>query len=407
MREMIEDLKRRAEGAADKPAALGMDIDLAEFGEQPPGYDYRDSLEKIHELDAEEMARTGVRVDMEERSGSFVQIDDTVVHASAVEQGIEVLGTREALEGYEWLWNYYWKAVQVDQDKYTADVELHPYDGYFIHALPGARIIYPLQACMYLRSPRYIQRLHNLIVVEEGAELHIITGCASEHEIESALHEGVSEFYVKKGAKLTFTMVHNWHHNMYVRPRSGIIVEEGGVFINNYICLEPVRYLQTYPAAWLRGEGAVARFNTMMVAAQGSLMDVGSRVILQAPGTRAEVISRAVTRGGEVIARGQIVGEVGGVKAHLECHGLILGEGGRVYAVPELDGRDPDVDMSHEAAVGKIAQEEVEYLMARGLTEEEATSAIVRGFLNVRIEGLPPQLQQEIQHMLDKSETGI
>jgi len=143
----------------------------------------------------------------------------------------------------------------------------------------------------------------------------------------------------------------------------------------------------------------------MMVAAPGSVMDVGSRVILEAPGTRAEVISRAVTRGGEIIARGQIVGEVPGIKAHLECHGLILDRGGRIYAIPELDGKDPDVDMSHEAAVGKIAQEEVEYLMARGLSEEEATAAIVRGFLNVKIEGLPPQLEREIQRLMEESES--
>lgn len=405
MREMIEEIRRKAREAAEKPAAVGIDIDLSEFGEQPPPYEYRESLDQIRELDPEEMARTGVRMDAQERAGSFVQIDDTVVHTSALEEGIEVMGTKEALEEYDWLWEYYWKAVPVNMDKYTAQVELHPYDGYFIHALPGARIIYPLQACMYLRSPRYIQRLHNIIVVEEGAELHIITGCASEHEIESALHAGISEFYVKKDAKLTFTMVHNWHPHMYVCPRSGILVEEGGTFINNYICMEPVRYLQTYPTARLRGEGAVARFNSMMVASPDSVMDVGSRVILEAPGTRAEIISRAVTRGGEIIARGQIVGEVPGVKAHLECHGLILDKGGRIYAIPELDGKDPDVDMSHEAAVGKIAQEEVEYLMARGLTEEEATAAIVRGFLNVKIEGLPPQLEREIQRMLEESES--
>jgi Fe-S cluster assembly scaffold protein SufB len=108
--------------------------------------------------------------------------------------------------------------------------------------------------------------------------------------------------------------------------------------------------------------------------------------------------------GGEVKARGHLKGEVGGIKAHLECHGLIMHESGSIIAVPELEGHHPEVDMSHEAAVGKIAQEEIEYLMARGLSEEEATSTIVRGFLNVKIEGLPPLLEREMRKMMELSE---
>ena len=182
-----------------------------------------------------------------------------------------------------------------------------------------------------------------------------------------------------------------------------VVVEEGGLFMNNYIAMEAVRSLQTYPTCRLVGEGATARFNSIMVAQPGSELDVGSRVVLGAPGCSAEIISRAVTRGGNIVARGHLKGETGGIRAHLECHGLILEEGGAILAVPELEGHHPDVDMSHEAAVGKIAQQEVEYLMSRGLSEEEATAAIVRGFLNVKIEGLPPRLEQEMKRMMEMS----
>jgi Fe-S cluster assembly protein SufB len=102
-----------------------------------------------------------------------------------------------------------------------------------------------------------------------------------------------------------------------------------------------------------------------------------------------------------------MVGEVEGVKAHLECRGMILKGGGRIYAVPELDGRVEGVDMSHEAAVGKIAREEVEYLMARGLSEDEAVATIVRGFLHVDIEGLPPILKEQIDHAIELSEKSL
>ena len=92
--------------------------------------------------------------------------------------------------------------------------------------------------------------MHNVIIAEEGSELHIITGCATAAMIErEGLHIGISEFYVKKGAKITFTMIHNWAPRMAVRPRSGIIIEEGGTFLSNYVCLKPVRTLQMYPTA--------------------------------------------------------------------------------------------------------------------------------------------------------------
>ncbi|HEC30964.1 MAG TPA: SufD family Fe-S cluster assembly protein, partial [Deltaproteobacteria bacterium] len=113
--------------------------------------------------------------------------------------------------------------------------------------------------------------------------------------------------------------------------------------------------------------------------------------------------ARTLSTGGKIIARGHLVGEVPGIKAHLECKGLILGSG-VIHAIPELEGKSPDLEMSHEAAVGRIGQEEIEYLMARGLSEEEATSVIVRGFLNVDIKGLPKQLQDEIDKAIKQGE---
>lgn len=399
----LEEILEKARAAAAKPALYGSDLDLCSYTAEAEACAYAESLEDIEDLEAEEMERYGLVKSGEERSGSFVQIDGTVVHRRAMEKGLEILGCREALERYDWLWDYYWNAVAVDTDKYTADVALNPFDGYFMRSKPGSRTIFPLQACLYIREPRYVQRVHNIIIAEEGSELHIITGCASKRDIGAALHLGVSEFYIKKNAKVTFTMVHNWAEGVDVRPRSAVVVEEGGLYMSNYVAMEEVRSLQTYPTARLVGEGATARFNSVLVAQPGSELDVGSRVILSAPGCSAEIVSRAITRGGDITARGHIRGDVGGIKAHLECNGLILDGGGFIYAVPELEGRHPDVDMSHEAAVGRIAQEEVEYLMARGLSEEDAVSTIVRGFLNVKIEGLPPALEREIERMVEES----
>ncbi|MCK4852526.1 MAG: SufD family Fe-S cluster assembly protein, partial [Candidatus Omnitrophica bacterium] len=164
----------------------------------------------------------------------------------------------------------------------------------------------------------------------------------------------------------------------------------------NYICLKPVKDLQMYPKAELVGRGAVARYNSMLFAHPGSHLDAGSRVILKAEGSRAEVVARAVSAGGDIIARGHLKGEAKGIKAHLECRGLMVAAKGLIHAIPELEGTVEGVELSHEAAVGRIARDEIEYLMARGLSQGEAQAAIVRGFLDTSIMGLPDPLQKEV-----------
>jgi len=169
------------------------------------------------------------------------------------------------------------------------------------------------------------------------------------------------------------------------------------------VLLKQVHDLQMYPTLTLNGRGAVARFNSVIVAPEGSHVDTGNRILLNAPDTRGEIIARTLTTGGKIINRGHIAGNAVPARGHLECKGLILNNG-IIHAIPELEGTLPGVELSHEAAVGKIAQEEIEYLMARGLDEDEATSTIVRGFLNVDIMGLPKELQDVVEKTIQESE---
>jgi hypothetical protein len=398
-------LKEKAKAAVNKPAALGEDIDLANFASEAEVPPYRAEASQLPVKAKKQMLGAGVIVnDMSQRSGTYIQMNNTPVHTSAKQEGIEVMAVSQAREKYDWLQDYFWKAVAVDADKYTASVEMSQYDGYFFRALPGAKTIYPVQACLYLAKAQLAQKVHNIIIAEEGSELHIITGCTTSLREEPGLHIGVSEFFIKKGAKVTFTMIHNWSPEIAVRPRTGVIIEQDGLFLSNYVIMKPVRSLQMYPAARCIGENATVRFNSILVATPGSILDVGSRVFLDAKGSRTEIISRAITTGGSIFARGYIEGNAPEVKGHLECRGLILQEKGMIHAIPELKGNLAGVDLSHEAAVGKIAEEEVEYLMARGLTRTEATATIVRGFLRVDIEGLPPLLSAELQRAVKASE---
>ena len=397
--------RARAEAAITKPAALGEDIDLNAYVSSTEEQPYQVDPSNLPAKDKEGMLEAGVILDdVTQRSGTYIQVDNTPVHSSTRQEGIEVLAVSQALAKYDWLSDYWWQAVAVDSDKYTATVELGQHDGYFIRALPGYRTIYPVQACLYLAKARSAQKVHNIIIAEEGSELHIITGCTTASREEPGLHMGVSEFYVKRGAKITFTMIHSWNPETAVRPRTAAIVEENGLFLSNYVLMKPVRSLQMYPVAKCVGENAVVRYNSILVATPGSSLDVGSRAILNAKGAKTEIVSRAITVGGNIVARGYIEGNAIGVKGHLECRGLILQERGMIHAIPELKGNLAGIDLSHEAAVGKIAEEEIEYLMARGLTRTEATATIVRGFLRVDIEGLPPQLNLELQRLIEASE---
>jgi uncharacterized protein len=404
---LLSDLKQVAEKSREKKAAFGQDLDLNQFERQAQDWSYDEHYEHFDAQEKEHLLRAGIELTDEDHAGTFLQADRSIMHCKTSQPGLEILPIKEALNKYDGLKEYYWQLVSVEADKYTAATELELDNGYFIRALPGARIAQPVEACLYIRTEGMAQHVHNIVIAEPGSQMHIITGCTTHPGVNSGLHLGISEFFVKKGAHLTFTMVHNWAENIHVRPRSAILVEEGGVYLSNYIVLKPVKSVQMYPSVRLVGEGAVARLNSVVVAHPGAELDLGGKVTLEAPHTKAEVIARTVTTGGTAIARGHLIGKVPQVKAHLECRGLILAKKGIMYAVPELTGEVAGVEMSHEAAVGRIAQEEIEYLMARGLTEDEAASTIVRGFLNVEIEGLPQALKDDIERTIQETEKGL
>jgi len=378
-------------------------VDLGKYSFDQEELPSLKDLRQLSEEDKKQLLMAGVDSSGLHRSGSYLHINHSKIHCSSRQKGLELMDIKEALDKYDGLPEYYWQAVDKDKDEFTRAAAEKVHGGYFIRTRKGAVIQDPVQSCLFIKGENVGQNVHNIIVVEEDSELHVITGCTTSAGIESALHLGISEFYIKKGGKLTFTMVHNWGSEVIVRPRTVGIVEENGVFASNYILMRPVRSVQSYPAVFLNGRGAVARFHSILVAPKGSHIDSGNKIVLNAPETRGEIISRTITTGGTIIAPGFIEGNAVPAKGHLECKGLILAKG-IIHAIPELKGTVSGVELSHEAAVGKIAQEEIEYLMARGLDEEQATSTIVRGFMNVDIMGLPPELKASIEKTIQETE---
>ena len=386
------------------PVATQCKMKREEVGEMERAENEKQLVE-FPEEHKERLLMSGVDLSGKERSGSFIQKDTQILLALARHAGLEVMPIAEALETHEWLAEYFWKAVPADADAYTkATHREKEVKGVFVRAKRGVKIPFPVQACFFIASEHTAQKVHNIIIAEEDAELHLITGCATPEKFGSAVHIGVSEFYVGKNAKMSFAMIHNWSSDVGVRPRSAAIVEENGTFISNYVCMEPAKSIQMYPSALLVGENALATFQSILYGRGNAKIDVGSKAVLAAKGSRAEIISRAVaTENAEITARGEIVGNSAGVKGHLECRGLLLSSSAKIHAIPALRASHSDVELSHEAAVGKIAEEEVRYLMARGLSEEEATSFIIRGFLSIDIKGLPPKLASQVQRMVQLS----
>jgi Fe-S cluster assembly scaffold protein SufB len=401
----LSDLKVRAENAKEKKAILGPDIDLSRYSKHIERGKI-ESLESLSHQAKEAAIMTGINIKEELRSGSYLQVDHSVVYESlkkAYEGKLEIMSTTDALSKYDWLEDYYWRAVPVDQDKYTAQVELNMTHGYFIRVLPYQKPQYPVQSCLLVAESYVSQNVHNIIIVEEGAELQVITGCTLAKSDAEGIHLGVSEFFVKKGGKLFFTMIHNWAENFHVRPRTWAVVEEDGAFVSNYVLLKPVKSIQAFPVAYLKGDRSSAKFNTVVYGLKDSYIDLGSRIILEGKETRGESITRTIAADESVIyARGDLVAKTRDYcLAHLDCRGIVFSNKAKIYAIPQLASEGAlKAELSHEASIGPIAEEQVEYLMSRGISREDAVSVITSGFLNLDIPFIPEFLDRNIKEVI-------
>lgn len=353
----------------------------------------KDLDKNIDPLDKDTVTASGIDMSEKTRSASFMQQDSKLMFSHSLVEGVDILNTNEALKTIPDAKQYYGESFRYLNREFPADTD----GGYFIRVKKGTTVAMPIQACLFLKTQGFKQKVHNIIIIEEGAKVYLITGCSASAAAHEAFHLGISEFFVKKGGYLNFTMIHNWKEDISVKPMSIALVEEGATFISNYVCLKPVREITMYPTAVLLGERSRASFNSLVVSHPNTLQDIGSRVIFKAKNTQGELIARSVSLGGKFIARGHLKAENEDVKAHLECRGLILSEKGIIHAIPELETDYRDVDMSHEAAIGKISKEEIEYLCSRGFSESQAQSIIIRGFMNVEILALPDILKKEIE----------
>ncbi len=383
------------------------EIDLDKFS-----YDLTESPKFNSENDIPTDLRNSmdsVGIDLQqENSGIYLQSGNKHDLCVSNTQGIELLPITEAIKKYDGtdgklnLQEYLWNAVPADKDRFTKETAAQEFtQGYFIYAKKGQKSTFPLQSCLFVNLPGMKQIVHNVIIAEEGAELDIVTGCTVHKTATKALHLGVSEFYVGKNARVSFTMVHNWEDDTSVRPRTGIVLEENAQFSNFYVVMSEVKNLQTNPNIKCVGRNSSYYGQTLIYAKGKSYFDTGATVHLTGEGSKAEIISRVLAVDeAHVIARGKIIGDGKDVTGHIDCSALILSDNSRVDSIPEIQARNPNVTLTHEASVGKIADNHIEYLMSRGLKEEEAINLIVSGFLDVDTSPLPPKLAKETEKII-------
>jgi Fe-S cluster assembly scaffold protein SufB len=373
--------------------------------------DRESELIKIPHDILSEAEKAGLEVEAKNRSGTFIHLNQETIAAKVnefYEGKLEIMDVKVALLKYPWLNDYMWKIMDKNKDEFTKRVAENYSGGYFMRIMPGADITFPLQSCLMITQRNLEQRVHNIIIVEEDSKAHIITSCLQHSSVANASHLGISEIYVKANAMLNFTMVHQWSENTLVRPKTAAKIDDNATFVSNYVSMHPVRDIQMYPVAYCTGNDSRVSFNSILYGQRNSLLDIGSKAVLSGRGSKAEMVSRAIAReGSKMIIRGMIEGDSSDCKGHLECRGLLMDDLSFMQSIPELIAKKKGVEITHEAAVGKISEKEIAYLMTRKLSRDQATSLIIRGFMDVSILGLPEALNADIKNIINASAGAI
>ncbi|MDT8272646.1 MAG: SufD family Fe-S cluster assembly protein, partial [Desulfomonilia bacterium] len=330
------------------------------------------------ELDSQRLERIGYDSCVTS-CGNFLVLDQEVVDNRCTINGLRVVPLMEAFSVFPHMRErLYFNLIRRDMNELTALASREDPVGYYVYVEPGVKVEEPLQAAFLFGLTGSTQKIHNIIELGEGSELNIVNGCTTLSTGDSGTHVGITETYVGKDAHLGYTMLHNWGDTMEVYPVGAVQVAENGRYISNYVAMTSVKKIVSCPVAKVLSGGS-ARFYSIIYAREGSFFDTGSKVVLEGEGSSGEILSRVVSEGGTVISRQMLTGCVPKTRGHMECSGLLLNDHGVIHSIPEIRGEHPDISLSHEAAVGRISDEELSYLRMRGLTEEQSRSLIIRG----------------------------
>jgi Fe-S cluster assembly protein SufB len=320
------------------------------------------------------------------------------------EQGVIFVDTDTGLREHEDLFREYFTSVIPAGDNKFAALNTAVWSGgSFIYVPPGVHVDIPLQAYFRINTENMGQFERTLIIADEGSYVHYVEGCTAPIYKSDSLHSAVVEIIVKKNARVRYTTIQNWSNNVYNLVTKRATCAEGATmeWIDGNI---GSKVTMKYPAVFLLGEHARGETLSIAFAGEGQHQDAGSKMVHAAPNTSSSIVSKSVARGGgRTSYRGlvQIMEGAHGSKSSVVCDALLVDTISRSDTYPYVDIREDDVQMGHEATVSKVSEDQMFYLMSRGMSEEEAMAMIVRGFVEPIAKELPMEYALELNRLIE------
>jgi Fe-S cluster assembly protein SufB len=320
------------------------------------------------------------------------------------EQGVLFLDTDTALREHEDLFReYFGSVIPVGDNKFAALNTSVWSGGSFIYVPKGVKVEIPLQAYFRINTENMGQFERTLIIVDEDAYVHYVEGCTAPIYSSDSLHSAVVEIIVKKGARCRYTTIQNWSTNVYNLVTKRAIAHEGATmeWIDGNL---GSKVTMKYPAVWMTGPHAKGETLSVAFAGEKQHQDAGAKMVHAAPYTSSTIISKSVARGGgRTSYRGLVQVQEGAhhSKSTVKCDALLVDDISRSDTYPYVDVREDDVSMGHEATVSKVSEDQLFYLMSRGMDEDEAMAMIVRGFVEPIARELPMEYALELNRLIE------
>ncbi|GLW27224.1 Fe-S cluster assembly protein SufB [Actinoplanes regularis] len=341
-------------------------------------------------------------------AGVAAQYESEVVYHAIREdleaQGVLFLDTDTALKEHEDVFKeYFGTVIPVGDNKFAALNTSVWSGGSFIYVPKGVHVDIPLQAYFRINTENMGQFERTLIIADEGSYVHYVEGCTAPIYSSDSLHSAVVEIVVKKNARVRYTTIQNWSNNVYNLVTKRATCEEGATmeWIDGNI---GSKVTMKYPAVYMTGPHAKGEVLSIAMAGEGQHQDSGAKMVHAAPHTSSTIISKSIARGGgRTSYRGlvQVLEGSAHSKSTVKCDALLVDTISRSDTYPYVDIREDDVNMGHEATVSKVSEDQLFYLMSRGLTEDEAMAMIVRGFIEPIAKELPMEYALELNRLIE------
>ena len=341
-------------------------------------------------------------------AGVGAQYDSEVVYHSLKEdlerQGVLFLSPDQALQEHpDLLREYFGTIIPPEDNKFAALNTAVWSGGSFVYVPPGVVVDVPLQAYFRINSENMGQFERTLIIVDEGAQVHYVEGCTAPTYSSESLHSAVVEIICKPGSRVRYTTIQNWADNVYnlVTKRAVAHKEATMEWVDGNL---GSKLTMKYPSVYMLGEGAHAEILSIAFAGTGQHQDAGGKVVHGAPHTSSIITSKSISKdGGRSSYRGlvKVANGAKGARSKVVCDALILDKASRSDTYPVMEIDESDVSIAHEASVSRIQEEQLFYLMSRGLSETEASTMIVNGFIEPLVKELPMEYAVEMNRLIE------